>query len=80
MITTKKPKIKQSEIGLFLRIVQMDYSPSSMEETALLIEEHFDVKCTVEDIQRYEQLYYEQEDYEKLSRMMEFGNLEQFIE
>lgn len=80
MTTSTKQKIKQSEIGLYLRIIQMDCSPSSTEEMAQLIEEHFNVICTEEDIRNYELLFQEQEDYEKLSRMMEFGNLEQYIE
>ena len=78
--TNKKQKVKLSEIGLYLRIIQMDYSPQSIQELAELIEEHFNVICTEEDVRYYEQLHQEQEDYEKLSRMVEFGNLEQYIE
>jgi len=78
--TNKKQKVKLSEIGLYLRIIQMDYNPQSIQELAELIEEHFNVICTEEDIRYYEQLHQEQEDYEKLSRMIEFGNLEQYIE
>ena len=78
--TNKKQKVKLSEIGLYLRIIQMDYNPQSIQELAELIEEHFNVICTEEDVRYYEQLHQEQEDYEKLSRMVEFGNLEQYIE
>lgn len=76
----EKIKIKMSDIGLYLRIIHMDYNPSTKEELSALVEEHFNVLCTPEDIELYEQLHKEAEDYEKLSRMIEFGNNEYLIE
>lgn len=79
-LQSNQQRVKLSEIGFYLRIIQMDYSPKSTREMAQLISEHFNVICIEEDIHYYEQLHQEQEDYEKLSRMMEFGNNEYLIE
>lgn len=78
----QREKVQLEDMGLYLRIIHLDYSPKSNAEIALLISEHFNVDCQVKDIEQYENLYHikQQEDYEKLSRMVECGNVEHRIE
>lgn len=78
-----RERVKIEDIGLYLRLIHMDYLPVNNEELAELISENFNVDCVARDIEMYEKLhieYQEDEDYEKLSRMMEYGNLEFKIE
>lgn len=78
-----RERVKIEDIGLYLRLIHMDYLPVNNEELAELISENFNVDCIARDIEMYEKLhieYQEDEDYEKLSRMMEYGNLEFKIE
>ena len=72
-------KIKVEELGFYLRLVKSEYGIKSNEIYADLITENFNLLCTVEDIENYERLHIEMEDYEKLSRMNE-SNLEHLIE
>lgn len=75
----RRERVKLSDMGLYLRLIYMDYKPKNNEETAKLISENFNVECFTEDIDSYEALYICNEDYEKLSRMTEF-NVEHLIE
>jgi hypothetical protein len=78
-----RKRVKIEDIGMYLRLIQMDYLPVDNEELAQLISENFNVDCVTRDIEIYEKLhvdYHETEDYEKLSRMVENGNLEFEIE
>ena len=78
-----RKRVKIEDIGMYLRLIQMDYQPDNNKELALLISENFNVYCVAKDIEIYEKLhvdYHEDEDYEKLSRMVEYGNLEFKIE
>jgi hypothetical protein len=72
-------QVKIEDIGLYLRLIHMDYNPQSNEEMADLISEHFNVECYEKDIDVYESLHIQNEDYEKLSRMAEFS-VEQELE
>lgn len=72
-------KIEIGELGFYLRLVKSEYGIKSNEIYADLITENFGLLCTVEDIEDYERLHVEMEDYEKLSRMNE-DNLEHLIE
>lgn len=63
------PRVRQDEIGMFLRAIELDYSPNSNEERAELVTTHFDVLCLVEDIEHYEMLHRElARDYELAAR------------
>lgn len=55
--TKDLPRVRQDEIGMFLKAIEADYRPSSNQERAELIITHFDVYCTVEDIEHYEILH-----------------------
>ncbi len=73
-------RISQGDIGLFLKLVKYDNPNLSNKEYASIISEEFNVICYESDILRYESLHIELEDYEKLSRMNNYGNLEHLIE
>jgi hypothetical protein len=70
-----KRKVTLEEIGLYLRIIAMDYGTMSNKEYAELVTEHFDVYCTEEDVNNYHQLSIISEDYELESRRHEYGIL-----
>ena len=76
----KRKKAQLDELGMFIRLLQIDYVIKSKEHLVTLIAEHFNKVCDVADIERYEQMHIIQEDYEKLSRMASNGNLEHLIE
>lgn len=76
----KRKKAQLDELGMFIRLLQIDYVIKSKEHLVTLIAEHFNKVCDVADIERYEQMHVVQEDYEKLSRMVSNGNLEHLIE
>lgn len=68
-------------LSTYIRLITLDYSPKNNTEMAQLIREHFGYNCTVKEIDDHERLYlYNNEDYEKLSRMVEFNNIEHYIE
>ena len=63
------PRVRQDEIGMYLRAIELDYSPNSNEERAKLVTTHFNVLCLVEDIEHYEILHKElARDYELTAR------------
>jgi len=89
MKTLNKNKIKKVDIdklGIFIKVILLDHSPSNTKELATLISSTFNCNCTVRDIHKYEQLYeYNQkieieqitgEDYELESRRQQFNLLE----
>jgi hypothetical protein len=76
----QRKRVSIYDLGLLMRVIHMDYSPKNDEELAELISMHFDVMCLEEDIKHYRQMHVEYEDYEKLSRMAENGNVEYIIE
>ena len=79
---TQRERVKVEDVGVYLKLIQMDYQCDSDDQLATLISEQFNVDCREQDIQAYENLYKlkEFEDYEKLSRMAEYGNVEYRIE
>ena len=63
---TKKqslPKVKIDDLGLFLKTIELDYKPKDNQERADLISEHFNVICTLEDIEEYEMLSQHHEEF-----------------
>ena len=81
IIKQQKTKVDISDIGLYLKLITMDVNPKNNKELALMISDEFNVRCTEKDIEVYNALHVENppEDYEKLSRMVEF-NIEYNIE
>jgi hypothetical protein len=78
----ERERVELADMGVYLRLIRLDYQCDSDEQLANLISEQFNVDCRTEDIENYERLYRikEMEDYEKLSRMAEHGNVEHRIE
>ena len=67
------PKIRQDEIGMYLKAIELDYKPQNNQERAELITTHFHVLCLVEDIEHYEELHAQlNRDYELISRREEY--------
>lgn len=63
------PRVRQDEIGMYLRTIEIDYKPNSNEERAELITKFFNVLCLVEDIEHHEMLHRElARDYELAAR------------
>ena len=61
-------KITQQEIGIYLKVIDLDYPNTNVSEKAELISDTFDVECNVEDINEYYQLMEAYEpDYEWLN-------------
>ncbi len=76
----ERQPVSLEDIGIYLRLIHMDYSPVSDEEMAYLISEQFNVDCTANDIMYYERLHIEMEDLEKIQRMSEYNYPEYLIE
>jgi hypothetical protein len=55
-------KITQQEIGIYLKVINLDNPNTNVLQKAELISDTFDLECTVEDINKYYQV--EVEDYE----------------
>jgi len=69
--------LEMNELGMMISVIQLDYQPENNEKMANLIEEHFNVKCTIEDINHYEFLHKEheimiKEDFELTSKRHAF--------
>jgi hypothetical protein len=71
--TSNQKRIEIEEIGLYLRTIQMDYSPKNNKEMAELISKHFNVICEEEDVDNYHVLY---EHHEELNKRDEDYELE----
>ena len=76
---TKKREIDINEIGFFLKLIHLEYGIKNNLEICNILKEEFNLICTPNKLEKYEQLHIEMEDYEKLSRMNE-NNLEHLIE
>ena len=72
------PKVKMEDMGLYLKTLANDFNLKDAETTAELITEHFGVKCKEEDVLHYQGLHIVTEDYERMSRDVEYNanNLE----
>lgn len=67
-------RVKVEDIGLYIKVIRKDYSPTTNKELARLITEHFKIDCKVMDISHYEGLCMSQiEDYERASREVEYN-------
>jgi len=62
-------KITQQEIGIYLKVIDLDYPNTNVSEKAELISDTFDVECNIEDINEYYRIEAEayEPDYEWLN-------------
>ncbi len=58
----KKIKITQQEIGIYLKVIDLDNPNTNISQKAQLISDTFDVECNIKDINEYYQV--EVEAYE----------------
>ena len=58
----KAIKVTQEEIGIYLKVINLDNPNTNVSQKAELISDTFDVECNVEDINKYYQV--EVEAYE----------------
>jgi hypothetical protein len=64
----RKIKITQQEIGIYLKVIELDNPNTNVSEKAELISDTFGVECNVEDINKYYQVMEEYEpDWEWLN-------------
>ena len=65
----KRIKITQQEIGIYLKVIDLDNPNTNVSQKAELISDTFDVECNVEDINKYYQVEVEayEPDYEWLN-------------
>lgn len=64
----KRIKITQEEIGIYLKVIDLDNPNTNIAQKAQLISDTFDVECNVEDINKYYQIMEEYEpDWEWLN-------------
>ena len=61
-----REKVQFDEIGLYIRLINLDYKVESTSHLATLITEHFNKECNVEDINKYEQIYLDAIEKEQL--------------
>jgi hypothetical protein len=66
-----KPRVTQSEIGLYIRTVELDYIITSNQELADLITHYFGVICLEEDVIKYKN---PTTDWELESRRADYFN------
>ena len=52
-----REKVQLDEIGLYIRLIHLDYKVQSPSHLATLITEHFNKECSTNDIKKYEQIY-----------------------
>lgn len=70
---TKKPKVQLEDLGIYTQLIQWEYKPKNNKEMADLISEYFNVECYEKDIDIYEELHIENEDYERISRSIDYS-------
>lgn len=68
---SEKLRVRQDEIGLYIRTIELDYKVTSNQELADLITHFFNVLCLEEDIINYKSISY---DWELESRREEYFN------
>lgn len=49
-------KITQQEIGIYLKVIDLDNPNTNISQKAQLISDTFDVECNIEDINEYYQV------------------------
>lgn len=69
----KHKKVELNEIGFYLKLLYQEYGQCSNLRYAQLIEENFNLVCTEQDVDNYQTLHIELEDFERASRMIQYG-------
>ena len=68
-----KPRVIITELGVYLRAIELEYKPKNNEHRAQLITDNFPVLCLEEDIEEYEEMCYysslaESQDYDLIGK------------
>lgn len=69
-------KVTLQEIGVYIKVIKLDFNPKDNKELAELISDTFNLICKEKDINDYERLYIvnsQIEDYELENRKQEYG-------
>lgn len=69
-------KITLQEIGVYIKVIKLDFNPKDNKELAELISDTFNLICKEKDIDDYERLHIvnnQIEDYELENRKQEYG-------
>jgi hypothetical protein len=72
----ERENVNFEDIGMYLRLIHMDYQPETYDEMANMICEQFNVNCTARNIKAYEELHIEYEDMQKMECMSEIEFIE----
>ena len=67
------PRVKMEDIGLYIKTIRQDYKIKDAEQLADLITKCFAVKCEEVDVLHYEGLHIVWDDYERMSREIEYN-------
>lgn len=72
--TEKLTRVKLDELSLYLQTIYQEYGKKNNQEYADLVQKHFKVECTIQDIEFIEDLEHhkKQLDYELISRREEY--------
>jgi hypothetical protein len=72
--TEKLTRVKLDELSLYLQTIYQEYGKKTNQEYADLVQEHFKVECTIQDIEFIEDLEHHkrQLNYELISRREEY--------
>lgn len=73
---TERENVKLEDIGLYLRLVHMDFQPETYDEMANMICQQFNVNCTAQDVEAYEELHIQYEDMQKIECMSKIEFIE----
>lgn len=68
-----KPRVIITELGVYLKAIELEYKPKNNEHRAQLITDNFPVLCLAEDIEEYEEMCYysslaESQDYDLIGK------------
>lgn len=68
-----KPRVIITELGVYLRAIELEYKPKDNEHRAQLITDNFPVLCLEKDIEEYEEMCYysslaESQDYDLIGK------------
>ena len=76
MKVVNQTKVALQEIGLYIKVIKLDFNPKNNKELAKLISDTFNLNCTELDIENYERLHIHHrqiEDFELESRKQQYG-------
>jgi hypothetical protein len=65
----QKERVQTEDIGIYLRLIHMDYQIEDDAQLANLISEEFGVECTAQDIYIYNKLHVELEETQLIPKI-----------